>query len=174
MPSKKQLRSPYDKRAEQKSGLSRHYREIGIKAVAGATRKQQTRDSMAINRKRTAQKEDTMNEDSASRIARESFNKTLETGSKTVEGIQEGFTSTLENVRDLNVRLIAMAQANANAVFDFAREVAEAKAPSDLVQAWTTHATKQFDVFTKQATDLTTLGQQFASTAPETVRRRVV
>lgn len=115
-----------------------------------------------------------MNEDSASRIARESFNKTLETGSKTVEGIQEGFTSTLENVRDLNVRLIAMAQANANAVFDFAREVAEAKAPSDLVQAWTTHATKQFDVFTKQATDLTTLGQQFASTAPETARRRVV
>lgn len=114
-----------------------------------------------------------MNEGSASRIARESFNKTLETGSKTVEGIHEGFTSAFENVRDLNVRLIAMAQANTNAVFDFAREIAEAKAPSDLVQAWTTHATKQFDVLTKQATDLTTLGQQFANTAPETVRRRV-
>jgi hypothetical protein len=128
---------------------------------------------MAINRKGTLQKEDTMNEDSASRIARESFNKTLETGSKTVEGIQEGFTSALENVRDLNVRLIAMAQANTNAVFDFAREVAEAKAPSDLVQAWTAHATKQFDVLTKQATDLTTLGQHFANTAQETVRRRV-
>ena len=114
-----------------------------------------------------------MNEDSANRIARESFNKTLETGSKTVEGIQEGFTSALENVRELNLRLIAMAQANTNAGFDFAREVAEAKAPSDLAQAWTTHATKQFNVLTKQATDLTTLGQQFASTAPETVRRRV-
>src|SRR5213080_3865262 len=69
MSSKKQLRSLHDKRTKQKFGLSRHYREIGIKAVAGATRKQQTRDSMGINRKRTIQKEDTMNEDSANRIA---------------------------------------------------------------------------------------------------------
>jgi hypothetical protein len=172
MSSKKQPRILYDKRTEQKSGLSRHYREIGIKAVAGTTRKQQTRDSMATNRQGTVQKEDTMNEDSVSRIARESF-KTLETGPKTVEGIQERFTSALENVRDLNVRLIAMAQTNTNAVFDFAREVAEAKAPSDLVQAWTMHATKQFDMLTKQATDLTTLGQQFASMASEPVTRRV-
>jgi hypothetical protein len=66
-----------------------------------------------------------------------------------------------------------MAQTNTNAVFDFAREVAEAKAPSDLVQAWTMHATKQFDMLTKQATDLTTLGQQFASMASEPVTRRV-
>jgi hypothetical protein len=49
-----------------------------------------------------------MNEDSASGIARESFDKTLETGAETARGVQEGFTSALENVRDLNVRLIAM------------------------------------------------------------------
>jgi hypothetical protein len=115
-----------------------------------------------------------MNEDSASRIARESFDKTLETGAETARGVQEGFTSALENVRGLNVRLIAMARANTDAAFDFAHEVAEAKAPSDLVQAWTTHATKQFDMLTKQASDFTTLGQQFASTSSEPVTRRVV
>jgi hypothetical protein len=128
---------------------------------------------MAINRHGTAQKEDTMNEDNVSRIARESFNKTLETGPQTVQGIQEGFLSAVGNVRDLNVRLIAMARANTDAASDFAREIAEAKTPSDLVQAWTTHATKQFDRLTKQASDLTTLGQQFASTASEPVARRV-
>jgi hypothetical protein len=42
------------------------------------------------------------------RIARESFGKTLETGSETVRGVQEGITSAIENVRDLNVRLIEM------------------------------------------------------------------
>jgi hypothetical protein len=112
-----------------------------------------------------------MNE--ASTIARESFDRTLETGAETVRGVQEGVTSALENVRDLNVRLIGMAQANTNAAFDFAREIAEAKAASDLVQAWTTHATKQFDMLTKQASELTTLGQQFASTSSEPIRRRV-
>jgi phasin len=112
-----------------------------------------------------------MNE--ASKIARESFDKTLETSAKTVQEVQEGCTLALENVRDLNVRLIDMARANTDAAFDFAREVAEANAPSDLVQAWTTHATKQFDMLTKQASELTTLGQQFASTSSEPIKRRV-
>src|SRR5689334_25105796 len=118
MSSKKQTQSFHDQRTEQKSGLSRHYHEIGIKAVAGATPKQQARESMAMNRHGTAQKEDTMKEDNVSRIARESFNKTLETGPQTVQGIQEGFLSAVGNVRDLNVRLIAMARANTDAAFD--------------------------------------------------------
>jgi len=110
----------------------------------------------------------------ASKFARESFDRTLETGAETVRGVQEGFTSALENVRDLNVRLIDMARANSDAAFDFAREVAEAAGPSDLVQAWTTHATNQFEMLTKQASELTTLGQEFASTSSEPVTRRVV
>ena len=77
-------------------------------------------------------------------------------------------------MRDLNLRLIAVARANTNAAFDFAREVAEAKTPSDLAQAWTTQATKQFDMLTKQAGDFTTLGQQFATTSSGPVTRRVV
>jgi hypothetical protein len=57
MPSKKQPQGLHGNETEQKSGLSRHYRKIGIKAVAAATRKEsaaspRTRDSMAINRKR--------------------------------------------------------------------------------------------------------------------------
>jgi hypothetical protein len=98
-----------------------------------------------------------MKEDTASRTASKNFDKTLTTGVEIGRGVQEGFGSALETVRDLNVRLIDMTRANTNAAFDFAREVAEAQAPPDLVQAWTTHATKQFDVLAKQASELTTL-----------------
>lgn len=59
-----------------------------------------------------------------------------------------------------------MARANTIAAFDFAREVAKAKGPSDFIQAWTTHATNQFDILTNQASELTTVGQQFANTSP--------
>jgi hypothetical protein len=131
---------------------------------------------MAIGGKGTIRKEDTMdtvNEDSMSRIACENFDKTPETGAKTVRGVQEAVTSARANVRDLNVRLIDMAQANTNAAFDLAREVAEAKAPSDMVQALATHATKQFDMLTKQASELTILSQRFAHTSAEPVTRRV-
>jgi hypothetical protein len=102
----------------------------------------------------------------------ESFDQTMQTGAKTVRGVQEGLRSAVENVRDLNVRLIEMARANTHAAFDFAREVAEANAPSDLVEACTTHATKQFDMLTTQASELTTLGQQFANTTSQPVARR--
>ena len=57
MSSKKQSRNLHGGKVDQKSGLSRHYREIGIKAVAAATQKSSTaslraRDSVATNRKR--------------------------------------------------------------------------------------------------------------------------
>ena len=58
MSSNKQLRSLYGNKTEQKSGLSRHYRGIGIKAVAAATLKEsaspRTRDAMAIKRRRNS------------------------------------------------------------------------------------------------------------------------
>ena len=95
------------------------------------------------------------------------INDTMATGAETVRDIQEGFASAVENVRNLNLRLIDMAQANAGAAFDFAREVAEAKGPSDFVQAWTTNATKQFDMLTKQASELTRLCKGFASSMPK-------
>jgi len=105
-------------------------------------------------------------EDSVSRMARENFNKTLATGAEIVQGIQECVTSAVENVRDLNVRVIDMAQANTDVAFDLAREVA------GLIQACTTDATKQFDMLTKQASELTTLRQRFASASPEPVTGR--
>jgi hypothetical protein len=51
MLSKKQTRNLQGDKTEQKAGLSRHYREIGIKAVAAAMRSTaspRTRESMAI------------------------------------------------------------------------------------------------------------------------------
>jgi hypothetical protein len=43
-----------------------------------------------------------------SRIARENFDKTLETGAETVRGIQEAVASARENVRDLRARTCAI------------------------------------------------------------------
>jgi hypothetical protein len=61
MSSKKQIQSLRSNKTEQKSGLASHYRAIGIKAVAAATRNESTstaspraRDSMAIKRKRNS------------------------------------------------------------------------------------------------------------------------
>ena len=58
MSSKRQPPNLHGNKAEQKSGLSRHYREIGIKAVVAATLKEsaspRTRDAMAMKRRRNS------------------------------------------------------------------------------------------------------------------------
>src|SRR5581483_10408801 len=56
--------------------------------------------------------------DRASRRSHETFDETM-AGAETVRGVREESTSILENVRDLNVRLIDMAWSNTNAVFEF-------------------------------------------------------
>jgi hypothetical protein len=90
---------------------------------------------------------------------------------ETVRGVQEGLASTLHSVRDLNVRLIDMARANTEAAFDFAGEIAAANAPSDLVQAWSAHANRQFDMLTKQAGELASLGEKLGCTSAESLRQ---
>jgi hypothetical protein len=170
MSFKKQKLSSHGKKPEPRSDLSRHYRQIGIRQ---SLRRRATARAQKVTAKRKiVQRRIPMNDARATRAARESMDNTMATGAETVRGVQEGFTSAVENVRDLNLRLIDMAQANTQAAFDFAREVSEAKGPSDFVQAWTSNATKQFDMLTKQASELTTLGQRFADTTADSVTRR--
>ena len=80
---------------------------------------------------------------------------------------------TAENIRDFNVKMIDTAQANAGAVFQFARQLATAKAPSDIVELWTTHARKQFEMLSEQTKDLTALGQKMAGESAEPISRSV-
>jgi hypothetical protein len=114
-----------------------------------------------------------MNDDRLGRAARDAIGRTTAASEQAAQGVQEGFTSAVENVRDLNVRLINMARANTEAGFDFAHEVATARAPSDLMQAWSTHIRKQFEMLTKQASELAVLAQNFASTTTETTWRNL-
>jgi hypothetical protein len=167
MSSKKQKLSSHGKKPELRSDLSRHYRQIGIMRRRAAPRVQKVTAKRKIVQRKIVERRIPMSDARHSRAARESTHETMATGAETVRGVQEGFTSALENVRGVNLRLIDMAQANTQAAFDFAREVANAKGPSDFIQACTTNATKQLDMLTKQGSELTTLCQRFATEMPK-------
>jgi hypothetical protein len=76
-------------------------------------------------------------------------------------------------MRELNITLIEMAHDNAEAVFDLAREIASAQAPSDLVAIWSAHARRQFEMMTKQTRELTELCQKLAGRSTEPLSRSV-
>jgi hypothetical protein len=76
-------------------------------------------------------------------------------------------------MRGYNLKMIDMAQANAEAVFELARQLATAKAPSDIAELWTAHARKQFEMLSEQTNELTALGQKIAGESAEPIARSV-
>ena len=79
----------------------------------------------------------------------------------------------VENIRDFNVKMIDMAHANMEALFGFARQLATAKAPSEIMELWTAHARKQYETLTEQTKELTALGQKMAGESAEPIARGV-
>lgn len=102
-------------------------------------------------------------------------NKTFEKGRATVEqsskAVEQSYWVTVENIRAVNVKMVDMTRANVEAVLDFSLEIATAKAPSDIVELWTTHAHKQFEMLSEQTKELAALAQKMAGEGAETVTR---
>ncbi len=85
----------------------------------------------------------------------------------------QGIPVTFESIRDFNVKMIDIAHANMESFFGFARQLATAKAPSDIMELWTAHARKQFETLTEQTKELSALGQKMAKESAEPIARSV-
>jgi hypothetical protein len=112
--------------------------------------------------------------DKSTKVARETIERGVSaTEEASTKGAEQSFSSSLASMRELNIKLIDMVHANADAVFDLAHEVASAQAPSDLAAIWSAHAKRQFEIMTKQARELTELGQKLAARSTEPLTRSV-
>ena len=102
-------------------------------------------------------------------------NETLQKGKAAVEdqsvqAFEQAYSAMIEQMRDYNLKMIDIAQANTAGVFEFARQLSTAKSSSDLFELWTAHAQKQTAMLNEQIKELTALGRKFAgeSAAPFT------
>jgi phasin len=92
---------------------------------------------------------------------------------KSIRAVEQSYSATADNMRDYIIKMINMAQANTEAVFEFARQIASAKAPSDFAEVWTAQARKQFEMLSEQTKELTALGQKMAGESAEPIERNV-
>ena len=110
--------------------------------------------------------------DKSARVARETLEKSSAAAEETAQEVQQSYSASVENIRDLNIRLIDMARANTEAVFDLANQIATADAPSDFVSVWSAHAERQFEMLTAHTTELTEVGQKVTGACAEPLARR--
>jgi hypothetical protein len=101
--------------------------------------------------------------DQTRKVSDKSTTIASETFEKGKAAMEQNFSATVDSLRDFNLKLLDAARANTGAVFDFARQIATVKQPSDLAGLWTTHARKQFEMLSEQSKDLAAFGQKIAS-----------
>ncbi len=89
------------------------------------------------------------------------------------KAVAEQSAQAVESIRDLNVKMIDIARAHTEAVFEFARQLATATTPSDLIELWTSHGRKQFEILSEQSKELTAIGQKIAGQSAEPIARSV-
>jgi hypothetical protein len=108
--------------------------------------------------------------DKAASAARDSWNKGQAATEQTAQAGQEAFLASADGVRDFNRKVIEMAKTNTIALFD-APEVAGTKEPSRIMELWSQHTQKQFEILREQSQELTSMGHKVATASAEPLSR---
>ena len=107
------------------------------------------------------------------RTAREGFDMGAEAAVQATRQAERSYSSAAEGIRELNVRLLDMAQTNGMAALEFVRELTTAKGPKEAFEVWSKHANDQFQRFTAQSEELTLLGQKIAGSSAQPLNARI-
>ncbi len=106
----------------------------------------------------------------SSAMAEDAFEKTKTAAEQGRKVLQEAFANAGKGAADFNLKLIDIVHANTEAAFDFARQVVAVKSPAEFLELSAGHARKQFEAFTEQTKELTTLAQKMATDAGASVQ----
>jgi phasin len=105
-------------------------------------------------------------EKSAAR-AKDTYGKAQAAAEETTKVMERSYSTASKGAADFNLHLLEMAQENMNAAFDFARQLTRVKSPSEFFELSTAHVRKQFETFSGQTQQLTTLAQKATADAAQ-------
>jgi phasin len=86
------------------------------------------------------------------------------------EAFEEIYSCAKRGSGEYQQKLLEIARHNANAAFDMARELADAKTLPEMFERVVTHQRKQFETFTAQIKDLSSLTQKVVAETTEPIR----
>ena len=103
--------------------------------------------------------------------ARDTMNKGAAEAEEMAQAVRRSYLAAAEAVGNFNMKLIAMAQGNAIAAFNFAQQVATAKGPSEAVGLCSCYARERFETLTDQSRELAALAQSVVTSTAEPLAR---
>jgi len=89
------------------------------------------------------------------------------TTKQTTKQFENTVSTVVDGMQEYNLKVLEIAKINADAAFDYAKQIVSVKSPSEMMALWTAHARKQFDALTEQTKELATLGKKVSSASVE-------
>jgi phasin len=104
---------------------------------------------------------------------KEAYDKMKAAAEDATSALEGTFSTAAKGAADYNRKVLEVARENANATFDYARELLGAKSISDVTELSTTHARKQFETLSRQTKDLMSLAQKLAADTTAPIKTRL-
>jgi phasin len=104
---------------------------------------------------------------------KEAYDKMKAVAEEATGALEGTLSIATKGSADYNRKVIEVARANANAAFDYFRDLLDAKSISDVAELSTTHGRKQLEALSQQTKDLTTLVQGLAIEMTEPIKTRL-
>jgi phasin len=102
--------------------------------------------------------------------AKDTYEKIKAAAEEATDVLETTYSTATKGASDYGLKMIEVARANTNAVFDFAGEIIAAKTLSEVVELTNAHARKQFEALTQQTKDLSALAQKVATDTAEPIK----
>jgi phasin len=102
--------------------------------------------------------------------AKDAYEKVKTATEEATDLLEDTYSTAAKGTTDYNLKLIELARANANAAFDYARELLAVKSISEVVELSTAHARQQFEALTEQTKELTALPRRSPPRPPSRSR----
>ena len=105
--------------------------------------------------------------------AKTSYEKMKSAAEEATDLLEDTYSTASKGMSEYSLKVIENARTNTNATFDFATDLLSVKSFSELVELSTTHARKQFETFSEQSKELTSLAQKVATNTAEPIKDSV-
>jgi phasin len=101
----------------------------------------------------------------ASNAARETASRASETAREATDRLQESTLKATEGFRDYQLKILSAAQANVDAIFEYAQDVVQAQSMSEVMELSSAHSRRQLETIAQQSREIADAAQKLAGGA---------
>jgi phasin len=105
--------------------------------------------------------------------AKTNYEKMKTAAEEATDVLEDTFSTASKGMSEYSLKAVEAARTNTNAAFDFATSLLGVKSLSEMVELSTAHVRKQFETFSEQGKELTSLAQKVATNTAEPIKDSV-